>query len=131
MRRKGDIQLILDLLLATAPSSSIIVYASPQSLVTKATSRSAFLEFLMDNHHLLAMIVIDKIHLLTDFGRSFRAEITLLKDEFFEKVKASKPMLFLTATCTKSVRSSCLLELQEIHPKSGWHLESWDSVHSQ
>ena len=104
---KGDIQLILNLLLATAPSSSIIVYASAQSIVTKATGRSVFLEFLMDNHHrLLAMIVVDGINLLTDFGRSFRAEITLLKDKFFEKVKETKPMLFLTVTCTKSVRSS-------------------------
>ena len=103
---KGDIQLVLNLLLATAPSSSIIVYASPQSLVTKATGRSVFLDFLIDNHHLLEMIVIDEIHLLTDFGRSFRAEITLLKDEFFAKVKESKPMLFLTATCTTSVQSS-------------------------
>ena len=99
-------QLILNLLLATAPSSSILVYASPQSLVTKATSRSAFLKFLLGNHHLLSMIVIDKIHLLNDFGRSFRADINILKDGLFDKVKETKPMLFLTATCTKSVRSS-------------------------
>ena len=99
-------QLILDLLLATAPSSSILVYASPQSLVTKATGRSAFLELILQNKHLLAMIVIDEIHLLTDFGRSFRAEINMLKEELFQKVKESKPMLFLTTTCTTSVRSS-------------------------
>ena len=66
---KGDMQqLILVLLLATAPSSSILVYASPQSLVTKVTGRSAFLEFILENKHLLSMIVIDEIHLLTDFG---------------------------------------------------------------
>ena len=101
---KGDMQLILDLLLATAPSSSILVYASPQSLVTKATGRSAFLELILENKHLLSMIVIDKIHLLTDFGRSFRAEINMLKEELFRKVKETTPILFLTATCTKSVR---------------------------
>ena len=39
-------------------------------------------------------IVIDEIHLLTDFGRSFRMEITLLKYELFNKVKETKPMLF-------------------------------------
>ena len=103
---KGDMQLSLNLLLATAPSSSILVYASPQSLVTKATGRSVCLEFLLVNHHLLSMIVIDEIHLLTDFGRSFRADINMLKDELFNKVKETTPMVFLTATCTKSVRSS-------------------------
>ena len=103
---KGDMQLILDLLLAAAPSSSILVYASPQSLMTKATGRSAFLNFLLDNKHLLSMIVIDEIHLLTDFGRSFRVEINMLKEELFSKVKDTKPMLFLTVMCTKSVRSS-------------------------
>ena len=101
---KGDMQLTLNLLLATAPSSSILVYASPQSLVTKATGRSVCLEFLLVNHHLLSMIVIDEIHLLTDFGRSFRADINMLKEELFNKVKETTP--FLTATCTKSVRSS-------------------------
>ena len=101
---KGDMQLVLDLLLATAPSSSILVYASPQSLVTKATGRSVFLELILENKHLLSMIVIDEIHLLTDFGRSFRAEINMLKEELFRKVKETTPMLFLTATCTKLVR---------------------------
>ena len=52
------------------------------------------------------MIVIDEIHLLTDFGRSFWAEINMLKEELFSKVRDTKPMLFLTATCTKSVRPS-------------------------
>ena len=100
---KGDMQLILDLLLATDPSSSILAYTSPQSLVTKDTSHSAFL---LDNHHLLSMIVIDEIHLLTDFGRLFRAEINMLKDELLNKVKETKPMLSLTATCTKLAWSS-------------------------
>ena len=103
---KGDMQLILDLLLTTAPSSSILVYASPQSLVTKATSRSTFLELILENKHLLSMIVIDEIHLLTDFGRSFRAEINMLKEELFSKVKETKPMLFLTVTCMILVWSS-------------------------
>lgn len=103
---KGDMELILKSLLCTAPSSSILVYTSPQSLVTKDTGRSAFLDFILQNRHLLAMIVIDEIHLLTDFGRSFRTEFNMLKSELFEEVKASTPMLFLTATCTKSVKSS-------------------------
>ena len=41
------------------------------------------------------MIVIDEIHLLTDFGRSFRREFQMLKDELFQKVEDTKPMLFL------------------------------------
>ena len=62
---------------------------------------------LLCNHHLLSMIVIDKIHLLNDFGRSCRADINMLNDELFEKVKETKPsmLLFLTAICSKSVRS--------------------------
>ena len=121
---KGDIQLILELLLATAPSPSILVYASPQSLVTRATGRSVFLKFIMDNHHVLAMIVIDEIHLLTDFRRSFRAEITLLKDKLFDKVKETKPIVFLTATCTKSVRSLFESFLIGVKCNSGVHWPS-------
>eukprot|EP00957_Ditylum_brightwellii_P209471 15361897-Ditylum_brightwellii.AAC.1 len=67
-------ELILNHLLATAPSCSILVYASPQSLTTKENGPFAFLDFLLQHCHLLAMIVIDEIHLLTDFGRSFRSE---------------------------------------------------------
>ena len=101
-----DVQLILNLLLGTVPSSSILVYTSPQSLITKATGRSAFLKFLLlGNHHLLSMIVtIDKIYLLNDFGRLFWPEINMLKDELFDKVKETKLMLFLTMTCMKSVQ---------------------------
>ena len=85
---------------------NIIVYASPQSLVTKDTGPSVFLQFLLGNPHLLSMIVIDKIHLLTDFGRSFRTEFQMLKDKLFQKVKETKPMLFLTVTCTTSIITS-------------------------
>ena len=76
--------------------------------MSKATGRSsAFLKFfLLDNHHVLSMIVIDEIHLLNDFGRSFRAEINMLKDELFDKVKETKLMLFFTTTCTNLVWSS-------------------------
>ena len=84
-------KLVVDSCKATAPSSSIIVYASPQSLVTKDTRRSPFLEFVLGNHNLLSMIVIDEIHLLTDFGRSFRTEFNMLKDELFQTtVKETK-----------------------------------------
>ena len=82
---KGNMPLILNLLLGAAPSSSILVYTSPQSLVTKATGRSAFLKFLLNNNHLLSMIVIDEIHLLNDFGRLFRPEINMLKDDFLTR----------------------------------------------
>ena len=103
---KSDLKLAIKSCQSTAQSFSIIVYASPQSLATKDTGPSAFLEFLLGNPHLLSMIVIDEIHLLTDFGRSFRSEFQMLKDELFQKVKDMKPMLFLTATCTTSILTS-------------------------
>ena len=103
---KSDLKLAIKSCQSTAQSFSIIVYASPQSLATKDTGPSAFLEFLLGNPHLLSMIVIDEIHLLTDFGRSFRSEFQMLKDELFQKVKDMKPMLFLTATCTMSILTS-------------------------
>ena len=49
---------------------------------------------------------IEQHHLLTDFGRSFRREFQMLKEELFQKVKATKPMIFLTVTCTTSILTS-------------------------
>ena len=91
----SDIKLAIDSCKSTTASFSIIVYVSPQYLVTKETGLSAFLKFLLGHPHLLSMIVIDEIHLLTDFGRSFRREFQMLKDELFQKVEDTKPMLFL------------------------------------
>ena len=103
---KSEMKLPIDCCQSTAPSFSIIVYASLQSLVTKKTGLSDFLKFLLLGHpNLLSMIVIDKIHLLTDFGRSFRSKFQMFKNELFQKVKDTKLILFLTATCSGNLYS--------------------------
>ncbi len=84
---KGDIDIVLKRVLYTASSSSILVYASPQSLVTKTNGSSDFLQTILENPNLLSMIVMDEIHLFNDFGKSFRTEFTMLKNELFMKVK--------------------------------------------
>ena len=52
------------------------------------------------------MVVIDEIHLLNDFGRTFLTEFQLLQQVLFTKLKRSTPMLFLTVTCTDLILAS-------------------------
>ena len=85
---------------------STIVYASPQSLITTEGGPSLFLSFILQNPTFVSMIVIDEIHLLNEFGRSFRKEFQMLKTALFQKIQKGVPMLSLTATCTTSILTS-------------------------
>ena len=46
--------------------------SSPQSLIAEKDNPSVFLSFIFHNTTFASMIVIDEIHLMIDFGRSFR-----------------------------------------------------------
>ena len=51
-----------------------------------------FLQFLLDHKRFKKMVVIDEIHLMNDFGISFRNEFQMLKDGLFSKVKHDTPI---------------------------------------
>ena len=55
---------------------------------------------------MIRFVVYDEIHLAAHFGSSFRDEFSKLKDSFFLKLPPSMPMLFMTATCTPTIRES-------------------------
>ena len=84
------------------PTKTFLLYSSPQCLKNKG---SAFLQYIL-LHNLIRFIVVDEIHLVTQYGRSFRSEFATLKDGLFSKVSPTTPMLFMTATCTLPIKSS-------------------------
>jgi superfamily II DNA helicase RecQ len=55
---------------------------------------------------LIRFVVVDEIHLVCSFGKSFRNEFQQLKNAIFSKLPAATPHLFLTATCTQFIISS-------------------------
>ena len=98
-----DMNLAITLMERHINTFSTIIYASPQSLITTEGGPSLFLSFLLKNPTFVSMIVIDEIHLLNEFGRSFRKEFQMLKTALFQKIQKGVPMLSLTATCTTSI----------------------------
>ena len=77
----------------------VIIYMSPQSLTGR--NGKALIPFLIRND-LIRLIVVDEIHLATSFGNTFRKEFMDLPSLLFSRVTC--PMLFLTATCTSTIR---------------------------
>ena len=77
-------------------TKSIIFFASPQAITDRY---NPFVQYLI-NGNLIRLVVVDEIHLVSHFGKSFRKEFLLLKDLLFKKLNPSIPMLFLTATCS-------------------------------
>ena len=78
-------------------TKSVIFFASPQAIMDRYNS---LVKYLIKRNLIRLMIVVDKIHLVSHFGNSFREEFLLLKDKLLKKINPSIPMLFLTATCT-------------------------------
>jgi Superfamily II DNA helicase len=79
---------------------TIILYSSPQCL---ERYKSAFLNHIIP---FIQFIVIDEIHLVSQFGSSFRKEFLALKDILFAKVSTITPVLLLTATCNNWIYES-------------------------
>ena len=84
-----------------ARKCAVIIYMSPQSFATK--KGDGLIRFLIRND-LIQFVVLDKIHLATSFGNTFRKEFAMLPAVLFSKLKKTCRMLFLTATCTKEIR---------------------------
>ena len=90
---------------------AVIIYTSPQAL--NRFKGDAILPFLF-RRHLIRLVVIDKIHLVTSFGHTFRNEFGTLPAKLFSKINSNCPMLFLTATCTDAIHKEfeSLMDLQ-------------------
>ena len=82
--------------------TSIILFASPQAITTRYYP---FVNWLI-NRNIIRFVVVDEIHLAVHFGNSFRDEFLKLKDLFFNKLKSTVPMAFMTATCSRFIESS-------------------------
>ena len=100
----NHLQELVELMQNYHPLKTIILFASPQSLLKE---RSPVLPYLISDACKLSMIVMDEIHLVTHFGMSFRKEFGALKNSLFKKVRnRNVPLLFLTATCTSRIKES-------------------------
>jgi Superfamily II DNA helicase len=69
------------------------------------TTRQSYLSTLT-SRNLISFVVVDEIHLYTRYGLTFRSEFMKLKNLLFQKLPSVTPMLFLTATCTDTIRQA-------------------------
>ena len=97
-----EVEELLLLLQEMNDIGTVMLYTSPQFLTDRFPK---FVASLM-KVSFLRLIVVDEIHLFAHFGRSFRTEFTDLKNKLFLKVPKKTVMLFLTATCTKCIKSN-------------------------
>ena len=98
----ADVGELLLLIKEMDDKTTVMLYSSPQFLTERFPS---FIKLLSKSSR-IRMIVVDEIHLFAQFGRSFRSEFNDLKTKLFLKVPKKTIMLFLTATCTKRIKSS-------------------------
>ena len=75
----GDIPEVMGLMKNLKDTSTIFIFCSPQSITEKFDT---FVNALIHDG-LIRFVVVDKVHLFTHFGRSFRNEFNDLKDRFF------------------------------------------------
>ena len=88
-------------LICQPPSIALFLYTLAQCL----WKRLSFRDFLLW-HSLINFIIIDEIHLFSQFASTFQQEFGILKTILFDKVLQSAhsvPTLFMTATCTPSL----------------------------
>ena len=97
-----EVEELLLLLQEMNDIGTVMLYTSPQFLTDRFPK---FIASLM-KVSFLRLIVVDEIHLFAHFGRSFRTKFNDLKKKLFLKVPKKTVMLFLTATCTKRIKSS-------------------------
>ena len=89
-----------------SPSKTVVLITSPQTLLSRAIASN-----------MIRFVVYDEIHLAAHFGSLFRQEFGHLKARFFHRLPPALPMLFMTPTCTPSIRDSfeCLIGTQINH----------------
>ena len=89
--------------------ATVFLFSSPQAILNKSFLWLELIDWLIVNER-LSMLCVDEVHLFVHFGMTFRAEFKSLTPVLFSKLRvrgsntrSSIPILFMTATCTKSI----------------------------
>ena len=82
---------------------SVILFASPQLLV--GSKGEPIMNVLLDNHKsTLHMVVMDEVHLASQFGSTFRTEFKQLKQRLYSRLPDCCSInIFMTGTCTLDI----------------------------
>jgi hypothetical protein len=111
LRSKSDQQDLVDMIKALPEDShtTVLLFSSPQAILNKSFLWLELIDWLIVNER-LSMLCVDEVHLFVHFGMTFRAEFKSLTPVLFSKLRvrgsntrSSIPILFMTATCTKSI----------------------------
>ena len=111
IRRKSDQQELVCLIQALPDKShtTLFIFSSPQAILNKSFLWLDLIDWLIA-HGRLSMVCVDELHLFVHFGMTFRDEFKALTPVLFSKLKvqgsntrSSILILFMTATCTKSI----------------------------
>ena len=82
---------------------SMILFASPQFL-TGEQGTSILDAILNKDSSALHMVVMDEVHIASQFGNTFRREFCFLKPQLYTKLpNCCNIRLFMTGTCTKMI----------------------------
>jgi superfamily II DNA helicase RecQ len=111
LRSKSDQQELVDMIKALPEDShtTVLLFSSPQAILNKSFLWLELIDWLIANGR-LSMVCVDEVHLFVHFGMTFREEFKALTPALFSKLKvrccntrSTIPILFMTATCTKSI----------------------------
>ena len=85
--------------------NALVLIASLQSSLKDKGSK--LVSYLIKSEK-LRLLVVDELHLCYHFSRSFRRELADLKEKLFLPLQNQRvPQLYLTATCSKSIKNGC------------------------
>ncbi len=92
-----------DMTTGECTGGSVILFVSPQFLI--GTRGKLILDALLNEQTSpLHMVVMDEIHIASQFGNTFRSEFRLLKSKFYSKLPTCSTInLFMTGTCTQTI----------------------------
>ena len=87
-------------------TKSILLFASPQALVTKSNWKQFIIKLI--DKKMLRLVAVDEVQLFVHYGLSFRKEFAMLSATMFNHMKIGNkanrlklPVLFMTATCNQ------------------------------
>ena len=90
---------LLPKLTAFSPSQTVIVFTSPQFLLCCCSNVLKTIIVMK----LIRFVVVDEVHLVNHFGKSFRKEFPALREPLFDKLTTT-PILLMTAIRTHRIR---------------------------
>ena len=92
---------LLPKLTALSPSQTVMIFTSPHCLLRCCyTVLETFVVM-----KLIRFVVVGEVHLVNNFGQSFREEFPALREPISDKLTTA-PILLMTATCTHRIRYS-------------------------